>query len=505
MKQNKIVKLLFSMTGLIIVSKLLGFFKQILTASIFGATLETDIINLSQDFTGNIQYLLVQTLLTAMVAVYIHSRESGEDASKRFAFDVLKVFTLITAGVVTIVLALAPDISRLLAPTYDAEASAKLTYYLRLFSPVLLFFVWAAIFNALLHANKRFIPGEMLSVNQSVWMIALVFLFHKQMGVQVLALAFFVYAVWNAGYTAVLSRPYWSFSRGNAFKNPLIRQLLKMMAPLLLGYSLIYVNQIVDKMLVSGLPSGTVTSLSYASVLSNLVCTFITTFASIFFTYVTTNISEGRKEAASALTSQATILMVAVFLPISILTVVCAQDIVQIVFGRGAFGAESVRSCALALQGYGLMFSVYAVREVFSRYLYAYQDSRRPMINSSISIVCNIALSIALCKPLGVIGVTIATSVSIAVCAVLNTLSAHRRHKELSLRPLMKYLPYLLAGAVLCCGVAVVGCRLLSGCGSLARFGIVCLAGFAVYLIPTAPVLLPYVRTLVKAGSDKKE
>ena len=117
MKQNKIVKLLFSMTGLIIVSKLLGFFKQILTASIFGATLETDIINLSQDFTGNIQYLLVQTLLTAMVAVYIHSRESGEDASKRFAFDVLKEFTLITASVGHIVLVLAPAISRLLAPT----------------------------------------------------------------------------------------------------------------------------------------------------------------------------------------------------------------------------------------------------------------------------------------------------------------------------------------------------------------------------------------------------
>ena len=69
----------------------------------------------------------------------------------------------------------------------------------------------------------------------------------------------------------------------------------------------------------------------------------------------------------------------------------------------------------------------------------------------------------------------------------------------------MKYLPYLLAGAALCCSVAVVGCRLLSGCGSLARFGVICLAGFAVYLIPTAPVLVPYVRTLLKADSEKKK
>ena len=69
----------------------------------------------------------------------------------------------------------------------------------------------------------------------------------------------------------------------------------------------------------------------------------------------------------------------------------------------------------------------------------------------------------------------------------------------------MKSLPFLVAGAALCCGVAVVGCRLLSGYGSLARFGMICLAGFAVYLIPTAPMLVPYVRTLVKADPEKKE
>lgn len=505
MKQNRIVKLLFSITGLIILSKLLGFFKQILTASVFGATLETDLINLSQDFTGNIQYLLVQTLLTAMVTIYIHSRENGEEESKRFAFDVLKVFTLVAAGVVLLVVLLSPVISRLLAPSYDAEISARLSFFLRLFSPTLILFVWAAIFNALLHANKRFVPGEMLSIHQSLWVIVLVLLLHKQMGIQVLALAFFVYAIWNAGYTAILSRPYWSASRGNAFGNPLIRRLLKLMAPLLLGYSLIYVNQIVDKMLVSGLTSGTVTSLSYASVLSNLVCTFITTFASIFFTYVTTNISEGKKAEASALTSQATILMLAVFLPISVLTVVCAQDIVQVVFGRGAFGAESVRICARALQGYGLMFPAYALKEVFSRYLYAYQDSRRPMVNSSISIVSNIVLSIIFCKYFGVIGVTVATSVSVVVCAALNILSAHRKHEELTFRPIAQFAPYLALGTLLCTAAAIVGCQLLYSCGSFARFAIVCIAGFAVFLIPTAPVLFPYVRSLIKPNSTEIE
>ena len=47
-KKNHIISTVFSVTGLLIVSKLLGFVKQMVTASAFGATLETDLINLSQ-------------------------------------------------------------------------------------------------------------------------------------------------------------------------------------------------------------------------------------------------------------------------------------------------------------------------------------------------------------------------------------------------------------------------------------------------------------------------
>ena len=87
-KKNHIIGTVFSVTGLLIVSKLLGFVKQMVTASAFGATLETDLINLSQGLIGNIQYLLVQSVLSALIAVYLHTAQQGEDASRRFAFDV---------------------------------------------------------------------------------------------------------------------------------------------------------------------------------------------------------------------------------------------------------------------------------------------------------------------------------------------------------------------------------------------------------------------------------
>lgn len=76
-KKNHIVSTIFSITGLLLVSKLLGFVKQMVTASAFGATLETDLINLSQGLIGNFQYLLVQSVLSALIAVYLHTVQQG--------------------------------------------------------------------------------------------------------------------------------------------------------------------------------------------------------------------------------------------------------------------------------------------------------------------------------------------------------------------------------------------------------------------------------------------
>lgn len=488
-KRNHIVSTFFSVTGLLIVSKLLGFVKQMVTASAFGATLETDLINLSQGLIGDIQYLLVQSVLSALIAVYLHTARQGEDASRRFAFDVWKALTVFTAMVVLFVELCAPWLARLIAPSYPAEQIVQLSRYLRLFAPVLLLLTWIAVFNGLLHANKHFIPGEMISVHQSIFLIVMVAALARTLGVQVLVLSFFSYNLWNAGYTAILSRRYWTVSRGNPFRNPAVRELLRMMGPLLLGYSLVYINQMVDKMLVSGLEAGAVTALNYAAVLSNLVGTFIITFSSVLFTYVTARIASDDQTGAAELTDHAAVVLLSVFLPVCLLTIFYAEEVVSIVYARGAFDAESVRICAQALRGYALMFPPLVFREVYSRFLYGHRDSKRPMVNSSIAVVCNIVLSIALCPRFGVFGVTVATSISVALCGVLNLHSARRAHPELHSAALLRALPWLLAGCA-ACGVTAQYCAArLAGQSALIRFVLAALAGFAAYAAAASPLL----------------
>lgn len=81
---------------------------------------------------------------------------------------------------------------------------------------------------------------------------------------------------------------------------------------------------------------------------------------------------------------------------------------------------------AQALMGYSLSFIPLALREVYSRVQYGYQDSKHPAVNSVIGIACNVTLSILLCRKFGVFGVTLASSVATLVIGMLNVQSARR-------------------------------------------------------------------------------
>ena len=487
--KSGIFKTLFSVTGIIIIAKLLGFTKQAVAASLFGATLETDLINLSQGFLANLDYILVQILLTSFTAVYIRLQNNEEYDLHRIISDTIKAFALIAAIAAVLAFAVAPLIARILAPSYGAADLNRLTVYMRIYLPLLPLFAFSAVFTALLNAHKRFLPGELVSVNQSIIFLLIVVLFHRILKERSMILAFFVYTIWNLLFLGALSHRYWHFSKGgNPFRNPHVKELLQMCTPLLLSYSMVFINQQIDKSLASGLGGGTVTSLSYGSTLSNLVSTFIISFCSILFTYTATAISKGSHKDAAALAIRAVEILSFVFFPVSLLTIFCAQDVVFIAFGRGAFDAKAVESAAYALRGYGFLFLPLALREVFTRFQYGYQNTRSPTTASLISILCNIILSILLSRFWGIGGIAFATSTSVCVCGILNLFFSQKLNSHLTFRPILSWLPLLFLAGGCCLTVAWHINSVLVNASPYLRFPAEALGGLTVYFLLTLPI-----------------
>ncbi len=489
-RQNKIIKTIFSVTSIIIFAKCLGFVKQMVIAGTYGTSVDTDVISLSQNVIGDIDYLLVQVLLTSFIPIYIGIKERDESEASRFVTNSLVVSGLVTAFCVICVELMTPIISRVIAPSYEGVLLDRLTMYIRIYAPSVCFMTICALFNALLRSNERFVPGELVSIIQSVIMILSVVFFHKQFGINALVIGYLAYIITSFAYLLTVSKREWKFNYNRTPFDQNTIQLISMSLPLFLGYSMVFVNQQVDKIITSGLGVGIVTALSYAGVLINLISTLVGAVCSILFTYISKNVAEGKEKEAARLVIESTCMLITLFFPIMLITISNSKDIIRLVYERGQFSEKSVNSTSLALMGYGFSIAFFPIRELYSRLQYSYKDSRSPMINSIVGIIINIILSILLSKKIGIAGVTVASSVSVLICSALNIITSRKHNKYISFGRFMGYLPYWCIGGVTSVMLSTYLRKLLCNYNENLRFIFIVIVLFLTYFIICLPPII---------------
>ena len=230
------------------------------------------------------------------------------------------------------------------------------------------------------------------------------------------------------------------------------------------------------------------TELSYGAVLFNLVTAFIASFASIMFSYVTSAIAGGEHDRAAELANRTAALLAAVFLPVTLVCLTLAPEISRIAFGRGVFSDKNVAATAAALGGYSFSFLPLVLQEVYGRVQYGYGDARRPMINSIVSIVCNVVFSVLLSRYYGIAGITFACSLATLVYGVLNFITAGKHNRAVSLRPLAICAPFMALGGCACFFVIRAGAARLAERVAFLRFCAAAACGVAVYAVIMLPV-----------------
>lgn len=499
----------FSVTGVIIISKLLGFIKQMVTSAAFGANTATDMINIAQTVIGDLEYVLANVLMTSFISVYINAADEGEVRRARFAKNAAAALLIISAAAAVLIGLTSYPLAGLLAPGYDSAGRRTLARYIAIYTPLLILFALTAVNQGLLNADRRFTAVEARSIPQSIIIIAAIALLSGALGADSLVVGFLVYTAFNTVWFYLLARRYYHapmalalHDEAAAYRSPfadlLVRRLLRLSMPLLVGYSAYYVNQQINKSLASRLGEGAVTELGYGAVLYNLVTAFIASFASIMFSYVTDAIAKGRGGRAARIANGTAAGLCALFLPVSIICVMLSRDISSIAFGRGEFTDKNVASTAAALAGYSVSFLPLIIREVYGRVSYGYGDTRRPMINSIISIACNITLSIIIAPRFGVGGITLAYSAATLVYGVLDLITARRHDRHLSLMPTLRLLPQMAAGGILCGAAVYFISASLDGRPVVWRFALSAAAGIAVYALPLLPNIITLLRRCLR-------
>ena len=108
-----------------------------------------------------------------------------------------------------------------------------------------------------------------------------------------------------------------------------------------------------------------------------------------------------------------------ILVPITIVACVMSPEIVTIVYKRGMFDDTAAYHTGRALVGFAVGFGLIAIREMYIRLHFAYQDTKMPMAANIAAVVLNAALSLLLAPYIGVLGVALATSLSVILTIFL--------------------------------------------------------------------------------------
>lgn len=412
----KMIKSVGIITLIAIVSKLLGFGRDLLMAAYFGASTVTDAF-----FVASIIPVLMFTavgmaITTGMAPLYAEAKGKNESISV-----LATMFTLLSVVLTILFYFLTPLITKIMAPGFTEEESHLTNQLTMIMLPSFCFFVLSAIMTGILEYEKVFAPPAFVAIPQNLLVILAIIFFTNEYGIYGIAVAtllgaisqFFLQYPFIKKYQVL--RIHFAFKK---YKKQLV-DTLKMFSPIMIASVAYQVNAVVDRMVASRLPEGSVSSLNYANKLmylplSILLLSLITV---IFPSVVDAAVIKGAEFVRLVFKGLSMISFAAI--PILVVMLVESQLLVALAFKRGAFDETAAQMTAHAFFFYSIGMVFIALKEFLNRCFVALKETKPTMTSSVLAVAVNIVLSIFLSRYMGVGGIALAASVAMALQTAL--------------------------------------------------------------------------------------
>ncbi len=203
-------------------------------------------------------------------------------------------------------------------------------------------------------------------------------------------------------------------------KDEYIKELAWLILPVLIGVAVNQVNSLVDRTLASTLAEGSISALNYANKLNGFVMAlFIASIGSVIYPMLSKLSTDNNKEDFKLSVIRSINSVSLLVIPISVGAIVLSKPIVKLLFQRGEFDDRATYMTSIALLMYSIGMIAFGLRDILGKVFYSLQDTKTPMINGAIAMIMNIILNIILVNLIGLPGLPLATSISSIICIIL--------------------------------------------------------------------------------------
>ena len=424
---QRMLRNVLTVGGWTMLSRLLGFARDMLIAATLGAGPVADAFFVALKLPNLFRRLFGEGAFNAAFVPAFAGMltAEGPDAARRFAQQTFAVMAFWLA-VLTIAGELGmPWLIAVLAPGFETNPAkfALAVTLSRITFPYLLLICLAALVSGVLNGLERFTAAaasyvlfNIISIAFLLWLTPYVPTAGHALAWGITAsgvaqLGVLLWAMHRAGMQLHLPRPRLT---------PEIRVLLRRMAPGLVGAGVTQLNLAIDVIIASLLPAGTVSLLYYADRVQQLPLGVIgTAVGTALLPLLSRQVRAGEGPAALATLNRAIEYALFLTLPAAAALIVSAYPVMWALFGRGAFSAESARLSSQALAAYAVGLPAFVLVKVLAPGFFARGDTATPVKVGVAAVVLNLLMNLAFMVPLQQVGPALATSLAAIVNVVL--------------------------------------------------------------------------------------
>src|SRR5690606_28269376 len=404
MSGGRLLKSTSIVSGMTLVSRVLGLVRDVVFARYFGATIVMDAFIVANRIPNMLRRFFAEGAFSqGFVPVMAQYREKNDHQEARQLVDAvagtlgLGLFIITLIGVIA-----APLLVLAVAPGFvgDDGRFELATLMTRFTFPYLFFVSLTAFAGGILNTYGHFGAPAFTPVILNIVLIASAIWLSPQLAEPGMALA---YGVLLAGVAQLLfqvpflakihaiPRPAWQPNHEG------VRRIGKLMVPAIFGSSVAQVNVLVGGIIASMLGVGKISLLYYSDRLMEFpLGLFSIALATVTLPHLSRQHATASVEGFSRTVDWSMKLVVLIATPAAVGLVVLAEPLVATIFYGGEFSALDVQMTALSLQAFSIGLIGFSLVKILAPAYFAREDTKTPVKVGLIALVVNFVLSVSL-------------------------------------------------------------------------------------------------------------
>jgi putative peptidoglycan lipid II flippase len=433
--ERQILRALATVGSATLLSRILGFIRDMVVALAFGAGVTTDAFFVAYRIPNMLRRLLGEGALSAaMVPVVTEYASRGAPAETA---RMLRAVLGATVGILFLAtvtgIAFAPWIVRVMAPGFarDPGQDALASLLTRVMFPYLALVGLGAFAMGALNAHGRFFAPAIAPAVQNVGMILCVLLLAGHVNPPILSLAVGV-VLGGLGQVAVqlpdLHRIGYLVLPSREMAHPAVGQVARLLLPAVLALAAVQVNVFVITLLASLLAPGSISFLYYADrVMEFPLGIFGIALASAALPSMARQASAGDRRGLATTLGFALRMALFVSVPAAVGLSLLRTPITRVLFERGRFTAGDTAATAEALLWFAVGLAAVAGARIAAQTFYALREPAVAVRIGVLAIAVNIVAAASLMRPFAHAGLAASTSLAAYVNLAGLVWAARRR------------------------------------------------------------------------------